>query len=71
MTYTVNAEITPVSFLTAPVGTGWYWSLVCCVVQAVKINEFVGLKFCEEVVAGNSSASALAINSSVNPTGLT
>lgn len=40
-------------------------------VQAVKINEFVGLKFCEKAVTGNSSEVAVENSCSMNPAGLT
>lgn len=47
-------------------------SIDCAVsVQALKINEFLGLKFCEEAVIRNSSASAATTNCSVSTAGLT
>ncbi|CAG01936.1 unnamed protein product, partial [Tetraodon nigroviridis] len=48
-----------------------YFSIPRYGLAAVKINEFVGLKFCEEMVRGNNSASALANNSRMDPAGLT
>lgn len=40
-------------------------------VQALKINEFVGLKFCEEAVIRNTNTSATVTNCSVSTVGLT
>lgn len=40
-------------------------------VQALKINEFVDLKFCEEAVIRNNNISATATNCSVSTVGLT
>uniref|UniRef100_A0A3P9CUF0 Broad substrate specificity ATP-binding cassette transporter ABCG2 n=1 Tax=Maylandia zebra TaxID=106582 RepID=A0A3P9CUF0_9CICH len=40
-------------------------------VQALKINEFVGLRFCEEVVIRNSNMSAMTANCTVKTAGQT
>uniref|UniRef100_A0A3Q0SUG1 ABC-type xenobiotic transporter n=1 Tax=Amphilophus citrinellus TaxID=61819 RepID=A0A3Q0SUG1_AMPCI len=39
--------------------------------QALKINEFVGLRFCEEAVIQNTNVSAMMANCTVNTAGLT
>lgn len=39
--------------------------------QALKINEFVGLKFCEEAVIRNTNTSATVTNCSMSTVGLT
>lgn len=39
--------------------------------QALKINEFVGLKFCEEAVIQNANTSATVTNCSMSTVGLT
>lgn len=48
-------------------------ALIDCAVyvQALKINEFVGLKFCEEAVIQNNNMSAAVTNCSVSTVGLT
>ncbi|KAM3622955.1 uncharacterized protein V6R79_005337 [Siganus canaliculatus] len=48
-----------------------YFSIPRYGLAALKINEFVGLKFCDEAAMGNGTASAPASNCSVNTAGLT
>uniref|UniRef100_A0A3Q3VWS9 Broad substrate specificity ATP-binding cassette transporter ABCG2 n=1 Tax=Mola mola TaxID=94237 RepID=A0A3Q3VWS9_MOLML len=51
--------------------TSLTWIYCAALVQALKINEFVGLKFCEEAVIRSTNTSATDTNCSVSTVGLT
>ncbi|XP_029360799.1 ATP-binding cassette sub-family G member 2-like [Echeneis naucrates] len=62
-----------VNLPTIPDWLAWlkYFSIPRYGLAALKINEFVGLKFCEEPVIQNGNTSAFMTNCSVRATGLT